>query len=66
MFKINNKYTRTYEHVSHLWAYFTTFSSVSIVDFEQGNLSWDFVHSLLVFCKDVTDCENHVELGKLK
>ena len=31
MFKVNNKNTRTY---------FTPFSSVSIVDFEQLNISW--------------------------
>ena len=55
MFKINNENTRTYEHISHHWAYFTPFSSVSIVAFEQVNLNWDFVYSLLVFCKGVTD-----------
>ena len=31
----------------YLCTYFTSFSNVSIVDFEQVNVSWDFV-SLLV------------------
>ena len=38
MLKVNNKNTRTHK----LWNYFTPFSSVSIVDVEQINISWDF------------------------
>ena len=34
MFEVNNKIT------SLLWTYFTPFSSVSVVDFEQVNVSW--------------------------
>ena len=34
MFKVNNKNT------SELWTYFTSFSTVSVVNFEQVNVSW--------------------------
>ena len=46
MFKIYNKNTRTTSLTSFwcfyclLRAYFTPFSSVSIVDFEHANISW--------------------------
>ena len=33
MFKVNNKDTRTY---------FTTYSSVSVVNFEQANAGWEW------------------------
>ena len=45
MFKVNNKNTRTMSLTSfwwiycYLWTYFITFSSASIVDFEQVNVS---------------------------
>ena len=38
MFKVNNKYTRTTSTT-----YFTPFSGVSIVDFEQLNVNWVIV-----------------------
>ena len=53
LFKVNNRNTRksyeicskltikTPERHQWLWTYFTAFSSVSIVDFEQVNVSWD-------------------------
>ena len=37
MFKVNNRIIRT---KSGVFTYFTQFSSVSIVDSEQGNVSW--------------------------
>ena len=46
MFKVNNKNTRTMSMTSfwcfycYLWTYFTPFSSASIVNFEQVNVSW--------------------------
>ena len=42
MFKVNNKNTRTsfWCFYCWLWTYFTPFSSVSIVDFEQANVNW--------------------------
>ena len=52
LFKVNNRNTRksyeicskltikTPERHQWLWTYFTAFSSVSIVDFEQVNVSW--------------------------
>ena len=46
MLKVNNKNTRTTSltsfccFYSYLWTYFTPFSSVSIVNFEQVNVSW--------------------------
>ena len=39
MCKINNKNTRT----TSLTSFFTPFSSVSIVDFEEVNVSWDSI-----------------------
>ena len=48
MFKVNNKDTRTTSSTSfwclycYLWTYFTTCSSVSIVNFEQVNAGWKF------------------------
>ena len=47
MFKVDNKNTRTtsltsfWDFYCYLWTHFTRFSSVSIVDFEQVNVSWD-------------------------
>ena len=47
MFKVNNKNTRTTSMTlfwcfyGWFWTYFTHFSSISIVDFEQVNVSWD-------------------------
>ena len=40
--KVNNKTTRTTSltYFEHLWTYFTPFSIVSIVDFEQVIVSW--------------------------
>ena len=38
MFTVNNKDTRTTS-----LTYFTPFSSVSIIDFEQVNVSWEAV-----------------------
>ena len=42
MFKVNNKNTSTpfWCFCCQLGTYFTTFSSVSIVDFVQVNISW--------------------------
>ena len=46
MFKVNNKNTRTTSIKSfwcfscYIWTYFTPFSNVSIVDFEQVNFKW--------------------------
>ena len=42
MFKVNYKNTRTsfWRFYCSLWTYFTPFSSVSIVHFEQANVSW--------------------------
>ena len=54
MFKVNNKNTRTTSLTSFwcfycsLWTYFTPFSSVLIVDFEQVNVIW--VNSLHERC----------------
>ena len=33
----------TFQHISHL------FSSASIVDIEQVNVSWDYVHGIIYF-----------------
>ena len=44
MFKVNNKNTRTtsmFLLLTYLWTYYRPFSSVSIVEFEQVNVSWD-------------------------
>ena len=41
IFKVNNKNIRTATITSKLWTYFTPFSSVSVVDFEQVNVSWE-------------------------
>ena len=49
MFKVNNKNNRTTSltllwcFYCQLWSYFTPFSSVSIADFEQVNVSWEWV-----------------------
>ena len=48
MFKVNNKNTR----MTSL-TYFTTFSSVSVVDFEQVNVSWVLNDILIVADKDL-------------
>ena len=46
MFKVNNKDTKTTPMASFwclyrlLWTYFTSYSSVSIVNFEQVNAGW--------------------------
>ena len=42
MLKVNNKNTRTTMTCFYceLWKYFTNFSSVSIADFKQVNVSW--------------------------
>ena len=49
MFKVNNKNTRTiwkcwldltYGDLNYVYIMFTPFSSVSIVDFKQVNVSW--------------------------
>ena len=37
----------------HLWTYFTPFSSVSIVNFEQVNAGWAVTHSVIVVFKGV-------------
>ena len=58
MFKVNNKNTRTTSTTSfwcvycYFLTYFTAFSSVSIVDFEQVNVSWDET----LFQKMMQDC----------
>ena len=45
MFNVNNKDTRTTPFSTYfIWTYFTPFSSVSIVNFEQANTSWDCKH----------------------
>ena len=52
MFKVNNRKTRTtlmtffWCFYFQLWTYFTPFSSVSIVDFEQESVSWDALHKM--------------------
>ena len=49
MIKVTNKNTRTTSKTSlwcfycYLWTYFTAFSSITIVDFEEVNVSWDIV-----------------------
>ena len=49
MFKFNNKNTRTLSLTSfwcfivNFWSYFTPFSCIFIVDFEQVNVSWVFL-----------------------
>ena len=55
MFKVNNKDARTTPLVSfwYLYCYFTPFSIVSIVNFEQINAGWDHTDSLqhdTIFC----------------
>ena len=42
MFKVNNKNTRATTN-DDVVTYFTHFSSISIVDFEQVNVSWALV-----------------------
>ena len=46
MFKVNNKNTRTMSLAS--LTYFTHFSDDSLADFEQVNVSWEFVKFLFV------------------
>ena len=48
MFKVTNKNTR----MTSL-TYFTTFSSVSVVDFEQVNVSWVLNDILIAADKDL-------------
>ena len=54
MFKVNNKDTRTTPLASFWYlCYFTPFSTVSIVNFEQVNAGWDHTNSLqhdTIFC----------------
>ena len=41
MFKVSNKNTTSFWcFYCQLWTYFTPFSSVSVVDFKQVNVSW--------------------------
>ena len=45
MFKVNNKDSRTTSMIScwclyYNWTYFTTFSNISVVNFEKGNVCW--------------------------
>ena len=40
LFKVSSRNTRSYCFYCWLWTYFAPFSSVSIVDFEQVNVSW--------------------------
>ena len=53
LFKVNYRDTRTASLTSFwclyckLWTYFTPFSSVSNVDFEQANVCWDTFHQSL-------------------
>ena len=55
MFKVNIKNTRTISQTlflyfySYLSGYFTAFSSLSIVDFEQVNVSWEALDKCLPF-----------------
>ena len=48
MFKVKYKKNRIASWTSFrcFWTYFTPFSSVSLVDFEQVNVSWGFYHIL--------------------
>ena len=64
MFKVNNKKIRTTSDVfdtvdvlKYFWTYFTPFSTVSVVDFEQVNISCDvplYFNAFPISCKVTT------------
>ena len=69
MFKVNNKNTRTMSLTPFgcfycwLWTYFTLFSSASIVDFEQVNISWVFFNKGNLEVKYMINFQNFIVKG---
>ena len=52
MFKVNKKDTRTTCLYCWLWTYFTLFSGISILNFEQVNVCWDTCRVLRRYFND--------------
>ena len=50
LFKVNNR-NSLFKVFGQLWTYFTPFSDISIVDFEQINVSWDSNCVMVYFAK---------------
>ena len=69
MFKVNNKNTRTMSLMPFgcfycwLWTCFTLFSSASIVDFEQVNVSWIFFNKGNLEVKYMINFQNFIMKG---